>query len=258
MADGVAFATLDPPDPRATCVAFQGYGAWLDSFELQRYATIAAVTAARVVVIETPGIGTAGTRLSRPERIAALRGDYAPLAGRMVRAAREHGARGNGPVHLLGYSLGASLATAAAAAVEGFRSLTLVEPVGLERVGPLRLARATRAEDTQLVTYLDETAAIAGAVAPTARPPRQGGLDRVALPWGLTRGLLSMRIGSLPPSLSLTVIRGDRSLICDAGGVSRLEGRARVRLVPGSHALWHSLPRVVALAQGWAMEWDDV
>lgn len=50
-----------PGDP--TFVVAQGFKAWIEPFELQRFRLLARTLRARVIIAETPGFGAAGSRL---------------------------------------------------------------------------------------------------------------------------------------------------------------------------------------------------
>lgn len=270
--DGIRVGLLTPEAPKRSCIAVMGFGAWLDPFEYQRFALLAHRLEARITIVETPGLGAYRLRASGGERRALLTGDYAPLARRMLHAglavAVPGGAEG---VHLLGYSMGASLATdmAAAQLVPRLASLTLVEPVGAQTWNPLVLIRAIRREDRLIDTYLQETATVRDAVAPSDRVPGAPGpfrsvLDQILLPQALCWGRLGHQVGLIAQTgASLLVIHGTESQLSRPAAVDRLVQRARrggvtatAVAVAGSHGIWQSLPRVAAIADLLSAKWD--
>ena len=111
-ADGVAVAVVTPPGHERTAAMFLGYAAGLDDFEFQRFRLLASLTSTRLVVVETPGHGTHASRLLPAERRALRHSDLGPLAGRLDATATE--AVGAQPEIVVGYSMGASTAAAAA------------------------------------------------------------------------------------------------------------------------------------------------
>lgn len=271
-------------DDDCTYVVAQGFQACVEAFEMQRFQRLAAALRVRLVVVETPGMGFARSRLLPAERRALLRGDYTPLARRMLRAAEavthegrsalSASANGPGPgtaspvtVGVLGYSMGASIATAMAAVADGgaghrVDTAVLVEPVAVRRWRPAPLIAAVHRENRRVQSCLDETAAVAGAVQPLDRRGDPGpltfrrrdllvlanGLRAAGLPHDLaTAGRLSR------PLRRIVVVRATDSLLCLSGFVDdvvsvaeQVGAEVHTLTVPGSHNFWHSLPAVDA------------
>jgi len=268
---GVVDGRHDSDDP--TFVVAQGFLAFVEPFEMQRFQVIAAVLRARLVVVETPGAGFASSRLLPEERRALLRGDFGAPARRMLRAATEViGSDGPaGATGVLGYSLGASFA-AAMAAVSGtsgtgppLETVVLVEPVAVQRWSAAALVSAVRRENRLVGTYLAETATVAGAIPPLeARPDESPSTRRRAdlllLANALRAGRLSTDLGTaarrpVRGTRRLIVVRGEQSALSPRQAVRDLvtaaEGQgigARLLSVPGPHAFWHSLPAVGSAA----------
>ncbi len=271
-ASTVVVGVITPDEHRRTVTAFLGHSAVLDAYELQRFRLLAKLTASRFVVVETPGCGTRPTRLLPDERCALLQSDLAPLATRMDVAAVT--AIGSASHTILGYSLGASLA---AAAVPGRREsgtspceVVLVEPVGIRRWSAAGLYQAARAEDRLIDPYLAETADTPGAVPPadqvpgSPRPFRRR-IDMLATINALRAGRLADDLtAGVTATTTVVVARGTSSHYSDPDSCARIGqrvrdcgGRAIDVAVPGSHGLWHSLPRVedLALRLSCAMGW---
>lgn len=246
-----------------------GYGGWLDPFELQRFSAISAITGRRLVVVETPGIGLTGTRLSWLERRQLVRGRFRALGSRLLAVADDVAARvapidGWAPssvTGLLGYSLGCSIVSGMAAAAQAqgrsLAEIVLVEPVGAQRRSLRRLIARVRQEDDVVDEYLDETVGVRGMVPPSDR------LTPAVLPWRhrgdqglLGAALAGGRLGSELPVLEATrlvLVRGSTSFLVGPEAVQRLVAQVRVRdvteiVLPGGHGLWHSVPRVRSLA----------
>lgn len=260
-------------DEDTTFLVTLGHRAHVEQFEMQRLRVLACALRARLVVVETPGFGNARSRLTRPERRALRRGDFTVL-GRRILAAALHSVDAEGPsgrLGLLGYSLGASTGTAMAkianTAESGPRidTIVLVEPVALHRWGALELWRASRREDLVTQQYLDETATVPSAVQPWDRRPGEEVLTRRAI--DMTTMVSALRRPSLPldlmaatgsvthPVRRVVLIQGDASaLSLHRDGLNLVRSLADRRVpvdflrVPGTHAFWHSLPRVEELA----------
>jgi hypothetical protein len=245
----------------ATFVVAQGFLSWIEEFEMQRFQWIARILGARVIIVEVPGFGVAGSRLLPRERRALLSGDFGRLAARMLEAALStiDGADHDGPLSFLGYSMGASVATGMAkvAAVEGrpVENLVLVEPVGLQRWKLRDLVAATRREDRWIADYVAANGVVDGAAAPWnqrrgVRPATKRRLDLVLLGAALRHGGLGLDLGAAVAVRRVVVVRGDRSELSAVGcqpelAALRQRGVAVTELsVPGHHAFWHSLPAV--------------
>jgi pimeloyl-ACP methyl ester carboxylesterase len=245
-------------------MAFLGYAAAFDSFELQRFRMLAELTRNRFVVVETPGYGTAGTRLTKLERRAALHGDLGPLATRMDGAASA--VVGHPPDVVLGYSMGASMAAAAArrraeSAPGRVSTLILVEPVAVRKWSASALVAAMRKENELVDIYLDETKSVSGAAAPADRTPgttpaHRGWIDMLVTANTLRGGRLAADVAAgVAPGSRLVVVHGSNSFLSERAGCARVLQAARSQGatavdVPaaGSHGLWLSLPRVAELA----------
>lgn len=261
---------IDPhEDPGRVFYTAMGYAACTDPFELQRFTLLADRLRARLIVVDTPGCSHLRTRLTARERLALLRSDFTPVAERMLHAARtlDTTTRTDRRVGVLGYSLGASVASRMAAVLRRagteLDTIVLVEPVGHRRWTTRDLIAATRHEDTHIDRYLGENGTIPGAVAPNDRTPG-------ASPHHLFRPDLALlanalRAGWLPRDLlpavagtstRLVVAHGTSSLLSDPHATTRLLEAARAAQVtvsdlpvPGSHGLWQSLPRVDRLGR---------
>jgi pimeloyl-ACP methyl ester carboxylesterase len=278
---GVVDGRQHGDDP--TFVVAQGFLAFVEPYEMQRFQVIASVLRARLVVVETPGAGFAASRLLPAERRALLRGDFTVPARRMLRAATEFltardgdGVAGTGgPFHVLGYSLGASFAAAMAAVSATTRtyppveSVVLVEPVALRRWSAAGLLTAVRHENRLVQAYVDHTATVPGAVRPLdarpgAAPPTRRRCDLLLLANALRAARLTddlvtaaRRQDGRPERRPrrLIVVRGDESALSprqetqDLLAAAERHGiTARLLRVPGPHAFWHSLPAVTAAA----------
>lgn len=260
-----------------TLVVCLGYAAAADAFELQRFALLAEAWAARLVVVENPGYGVATTRLRAAERWALLaRSDFEPL-GRRVLAAAVAAVDGDRVDGLVGYSMGASVATGVVGALRRsgahpLGSVTLVEPVGGQRWSARALVAAMRAEGPLVEEFLAQTAAVPGTVPPTDRTPGAAPNAHFAPDMMVSAGAL--RAGRLGADLAdalagtgtqVQLVHGVDSRLSTAEACADIRRRcerrgvdARDIPVPGSHGMWHSLPAVRALAAevgaaaGWA------
>lgn len=249
-----------------TFIVAQGFQSWIETFEMQRFQLIARELGARLVVVEAPGFGVAGSRLAWAEQRALVAGDFRPLAARMLEAA--HAAvpdiRVGDALSFLGYSMGASLATAMAkvAVAHGWLpdDLVLVEPVAVRRWRWWDLLLATYREDRWISTYVGENISVAGAAVPWdqrpgVRPPTWRRLDLLLLGAALRHGGLAADL-STPPAVArrVIVVRGDKSAfsqdICSPILVQlrRLGVQASELTVPDHHAFWHSFATVSEMA----------
>lgn len=248
-----------------TFIAAQGFGAQIEHFEMRRFALIAHLLRARIVVVETPGFDPAGSGLLRSELQALRAGDFGPLAARMLKAAIDlTDDLGHGRLSFLGYSLGASLAgaMAAAATAEGWAvdELVLVEPVGLRSWTIPQLLSATRHERHWDAGYLSmNSGSVTGSE--TEGADVQGSrvdhwLDQLHLGAALRSGGLIRQLQSMSPAPShLVVVSADRSALT---GPSTTRSVADLRAsglpvselkVPGHHGFWHALSLVGAMTQ---------
>jgi len=258
----VADRRTHPGDP--TFIVAQGFKAWIEPFELQRFHLLAQTLRARVIIAETPGFGAAGSRLLPGERHPLLSGDFSPVATRMFAAAvAELDGETDRNLSFLGYSMGASLVTAMVkdAAAQGWavNSLVLVEPVALRKWSMWGLMAAVWREARWIADYLAANDAVDGAVAPWdqragVRPAPRRRLDLLVLGAAIRRGALAGDLQTVVTPRQVIIVRGDRSELSQAGceavmSALRERGVATAELnVPGHHAFWHSLPAVQDMA----------
>lgn len=265
VVDGLRAASLGQPDSERQVLMFMGIMAWVEPFELQRLDLFAKTWNAQVTVVDVPGCGHGGARLMPSQRRALRRGEFAPVARQMVQAAQTHNPQmRHAPVRLVGYSLGASLATAAAADAGMMRieSLLLVEPVALRRRSVSATLRAVHSENRVVDEYVDLNEGIAGLVAPPHRRsdpmPPWSRIDMAHLGYALCRGRLvrdllkAQELQGFP----VQVVHGVDSRLSRPADVRRLVRQCRragleVHDLPvaGRHALWHSLGDVTKLVE---------
>jgi len=252
-----------PGDP--TFIVAQGFKAWIELFELQRFQLIARTLRARVIIAETPGFGAAGSRLLPGERRKLLSGDFGPVATRMFAAAvAELDGEPDRTLSFLGYSMGASMVTSMVkdAAAQGWavNSLVLVEPVALRKWSTWGLMAAVWREARWIADYVAANGAVDGAVAPWdqragVRPASRRRRDLLVLGAAIRRGALAGDLQTVVRPRQLVIVRGDRSELsrarCQATLTAMRErGVATAELrVPGHHAFWHSLPAVQDMAR---------
>lgn len=262
--DGLWAVTVGDDGARRQVLVFMGFSACVEPFELQRFRILAAEWDAQLTVVDVPGYGYGGGRLTPMERRGLRRGDFTVVARRMVNTAqRHHAPLRRGPVTLVGYSMGASLACAAAADAGQLRvtDMVLVEPVAIRRWGLIRLIRSVRSEDAVIGDYLKNNDAFPDVVAPTEqrnapRPPRSR-RDLAHLGFALSRGQLVsdlLRAHTIQ-QFPVEVVHGMDSKLSPPTDVARLRAVSRRKRldvldlpVSGRHALWHSLPHVTAMA----------
>jgi pimeloyl-ACP methyl ester carboxylesterase len=251
-------------------LAFMGFLGHVEPFELQRFSLLAHVWDAQITVLDVPGCGYGSARLRRHERVGLRRGDFAPVAHRMAEAAvAAHPRLAESSVIVAGYSLGASLAAAAATGTRlDVRDVTLVEPVAIRRWHVAELVYRSRSEDRVLDEYLDRNERVSGAVAPRVRrgdtAPRTSWIDLGHLGFALTRGQIGTDLvrGHRRHGFGVQLIHGKRSHLSRADDVEQLASTCRsagiaVHDLPvlGRHALWHSLPDVADLAHASMARW---
>lgn len=244
-----------------TFIAAQGFGAQLESFEMRRFGLIAQRLRARIVVVETPGFGLGGSGLLQPERDQLCTGDFGPLGVRLFDAAMQVvDDVDDGTLSFLGYSLGASLAgaMAAAAAARGWAvdGLVLMEPVALARWSLGSLLMATMRERRWDAAYLEmnDCAPLAADSRSTvnARPGTYRWRDQLALGVGLRFGGLVEQVQRISPApFRVVVVRAEESALTASVGPSVVALRAcgvpvSDLVVGGHHGFWHSLSLVSA------------
>lgn len=263
--DGLSVVTLGEPTSPRQVLAFMGIDAFIEPFERQRFSLLAEVWNAQLTVVDAPGCGSGGARLRRVDRRDLRRGDFTSVARRMVHSAQHHHVPlRRGPVTVVGYSLGSSIAAAAAAdpgllRVEG---MILVEPVAVRRWNSMSLMTAVRAERPFADGYTSNNDAIDGAVAPADRrgepAPHRSRRDLALLGMAVGRGRLSTDLvrAKMIQDFTVKLVHGTESHLSPSRHVTSFVarcGRAGVDVrdvpVPGHHALWHSLPDVQALAE---------
>lgn len=273
VVDGLRVVTVGDGDSVRQALVFMGFLASVEPFELQRFTLLARAWNAHVTVVDAPGCGHGGAGLTGAERRALRGGDFTVVARRMVHTAQRHNRRlQRGPVMVAGYSMGASLAAAAAAdpGLVRVTNMVLVEPVAVRRWNLASLLRSVRAEDRVLDDYLDHNSGVPGAVLPTVRRgepmPPHSRTDLAHLGWALSRGQLARDLlqANMIQDFSLQIVHGVDSRLSRAADVLRLTARCRragmeVHDIPvdGRHALWHSLPDVAGLAQLTRKQWPD-
>jgi pimeloyl-ACP methyl ester carboxylesterase len=269
--DGLRVVTLGHPDAHRQVLVFMGFLACVEPFELQRFALLCREWDAQITVVDAPGCGYGGARLTRTQRRGLRRGDFTMVARRMVHAAQNHHRPlRRGPVALVGYSMGASLACAAAADPGLLRvdTLILVEPVAMRRWNLARLIGSVRSEDAVLDEYLRDNNAVPGAVPPTQRRdeplPMCSRTDLAHLGFALSRGLLTsdlLRANAIQ-SFPTQIVHGAGSQLSRVRDIEKLVAicrRAGLKVhdvpVAGRHPLWHSLSEVAGLAQLTLKQW---
>lgn len=271
--DGLRVATLGHRDASRQILLFMGFLACIDPFEMQRFDLLRREWDAQITVVDTPGWGYGGARLTRLEQRALRRGDFTAVARRMVHAAQlHHLPLRRGPLTVVGYSMGASLACAAAAdpGLMRVESMVLVEPVAMRRWNLARLVHSVRSEDAVIDDFLKRNNEVPGAVAPAVRhdqsAPSQSRTDLAHLGHALSRGRLVSDLlrAHMIQSFPVQIVHGVDSRLSRDGDITKLVAMCRragmsIFNVPvdGRHALWHSLPDVAALARRTRSQWGE-
>ena len=230
-----------------------GMLACVDRVEIRRCSTLTEEWSANVTVVDLPGCGHGDSQLTKVDRSRLRRGDFASLSRRMVRSAQEVNPQLRRPgVVLVGYSLGASLAAAAAAdaGLLHVGQMTLVEPVAVQRWNPLRLLQSVRAEDRA-------TGRAEAQYSPdhTFKPSRA---DLALLGYALSRGHLTADIVRARDiqRFGVQLVHGRESRLCTRRAAERTVQlwrrngiEANDLLIPGRHGLWHSAAEVANVAR---------
>ncbi len=259
--DGVHVAMVGEPDAPRKVLLFMGMRACIDPIEMRRCALLAEQWGARIIVSDLPGCGLGASRLTKQDRVALRRGRFHSISRRMVRSAQEvNPLLRQTPTTVVGYSLGASLAAAAAAdaGLLNVDQLLLVEPVAVRRRNPLQLLRVVHVEDRATPAAVEQPSS------GCSDAPIRADLARLG--WALSRGLLAADILSAShfQDFSVQLAHGRSSRLCtqrDTDRILRILRRSNVDAcdlpVAGRHGLWHSMPAVAALAQLAAQHWRD-
>lgn len=265
VVNGLRTASLGRPDSARQALVFMGIMAWVEPFELRRLGVLAEVWDARITVVDAPGCGYGGARLMPSQRRALRRGEFRPVARQIVQAAQACNPQlRRGPATVVGYSLGASLAAAAAAdpGLMRITSLLLVEPVALRRRSISSLLRAVHSEDRAVDDYIDLNNGITGHIAPPHRRsdpmPPWSRVDIAHLGYALSRGRLARDLlnAHYIQGSSVQIVHGIDSRLSRPADVRSLVRQCRrdgmkVHDMPvaGRHALWHSLSEVTTFAE---------
>lgn len=258
---GVRVASVGDPDATREVLLFMGMLAQIDAVEMRRCMLLAQHWRARITLADFPGCRSGSSGLSREERMDLRRGDFSSVARRMVRSAMGVNPRlQRTRVTLVGYSLGASLAAAAAADAGLLRvdQLTLVEPVAARRRNPIQLLRAVRAEDRAAESNPAQ-------VLPTIRN-QAARTDLALVGYSLSRGRLVEDVvrASHYQDFSVQLVHGQDSQLCptsDAQRVLRILRNKGIDAIdlsqPGRHGFWHNPVDVSTMARAAAQQWSD-
>lgn len=262
-------APLAAAEKGPAVLLFPGFDAPMTAFEVARTRLIASAREAVVVTVQVPGgPGPSHAPLGAAQRRALVRGDFRPVAAEMLSAMCTYLPPG-GAVELWGYSMGASIAAAGALLMARAGTppcrVTLVEPVGAARWGPLRLLGAERREASATLNHLASTATLGWFPPPEdadgrAQRRRVRRIDLAAQGWAISRARIlsdllatARQAGPLP----VDIVSGARSVLAPA----RTMAAARRVLdqggcegswteVPGAtHALWHDAHVILDLLQ---------
>lgn len=259
-----ATVTVEPDDGGGPVWSFPGFDAPVGATDRSRARLLADIWQTLVVHVQVPGgPGPRPAPLRHDQRRALLVGDLTAVAHEMT-AAHAASAPGASPV-LLGYSLGASCAAAAARVLASVgtrpRAVLLVEPVATAPWTPWALARANAREASlPLLAAVDVTDG-------DANDQRAGvrRTDSALLAWSLTRGRLvgdllaaAARVGPFPVHLvtgtasalaRTSATRTARAALDAAGCTGRW-----TRLDGATHALWHNATVAETLARTHRLE----
>lgn len=253
--DGLPITRIAPPvsDGRPTLVATLGAFA-VAADEQDRYHRLAAGQRRTVLLVETPGWHPDHAPLTVPARRGLLAGDFSGVAAQQWAAVSQ--LELDGPVSLIGYSLGASTATALAGLLTHRgrppTHLSLVEPVAIEAIAPLTLLRRNRWE----ARHSDSSRSQPTKGWPTPLGTHQ--LDMALLAWGLTRGGLRRGLPALTAAgVPLTLLRGAGSRLCPPAafadlvtGAATTGGRLRSKVYAGhNHSLWQGAQPLAGLTE---------
>lgn len=264
-------ATVGHPTATLQVLVFMGIRAQLDAFELFRVKVLASAWQAQLTLVDIPGNGHGYARLTSTERAQLRTGRFDAVADRMVAAALDHHpSLDNSPAVALGYSMGASLATAAAARPNtlSIKRLVLVEPVAIRRWSVTELLRSVHAEQPHISTHLDRNRfrhnGAAAPHSPTAGVHAGDWPDLGHLGFALSRGSLytDMLRAHRRNDCTLQIIHATDSLLARRRDIKRFTQRCRsagiptdVIEMPGHHAFWHSLPDVAVAGHLAAARW---
>jgi len=256
--DDLHVASVGAPDAHLNVLVFMGLRACVDAFELRRLEVLAEEWDARVTVVDTPGYGRGAPRLSRSGRTGLLRGDFTEVARRMVNAAAEfEPALRRLPATIVGYSLGTSIAAAAAAdpGLVRVRHMVAVEPVAMRVCNPVRLLSMARSEDAYVADYRMRNPDSENCHQSDGSAART---DLALLGYALSRGGLTRDLLRSRPvqRFGLQIVHGADSLLSPKSKVAQLVSSCRragfdVRdvTVEGRHALWQSYSDVASIAR---------
>ena len=265
-----------PANPQGTLFYFPGFNTPLGRWEQAKCQYLAAATGLQVVITEIPGMSRYGASIPRAVRVDMMHGkvsSWAELNLRYVEAALEaSGMARPAQVHVLGYSTGCSLATAALPTLTEWgpiRGLNLVEPVAISRrnimslhahnmldLGRMPVALATNlGHDWVMRAYNGER---------RNTRVKYGPVDLLAIATVLAGDDLRQRLEHIAVQ-RCALVRGARSSLCRQRDFDLVDASLAERGIPGptitvenlGHQLWHSFPTVTALAHAMLAEDAD-
>ncbi|MDR0284314.1 MAG: hypothetical protein LBI33_05405 [Propionibacteriaceae bacterium] len=252
---------------------FVGYNTPMGPWEAARLALWATQTGTIAVSCELPGLSRYGQPLPATVRQDARAGDPTAWAAATLACLRAALVAGDvptpGPVSVLGYSTGCTLAAAALPAVMSettVANLILVEPVSLVRRTLGALGLHNLADFARLPKALPANVAVPWILQASLREVgapgvRYGLPDFLALTSLLSSADTTVRLESylaadwaLPP---VHLARGAQSTLCSAPALANLDDLLGDAGVSGTttqvtglgHQWWHCLPAVAEFAQ---------
>lgn len=244
-------------------VYFPGFNTPLGPWEALKCRMLAESFDASVVVTEIPGMSRFGDPIPLPVRRDMVRGridPWAELAASYVdEAIRVCGIGPFAEVHLIGYSTGCSLGTAAVSMLPGPVSrIILIEPVAMVTRNWAELEAHNVADWLRQPRSYRTNRPIEWAMAAHKRQRREpfvkyGVADLMAIAQVL--GQAELASTELPAGIRVDLARGERSSLCRVDALDALHSSLERSGHPGltaqvaghGHPMWHSFPVIVPL-----------
>ncbi len=218
----------------------------------KRHQVMAEALGATLATVDNPGVGPLSTYLRSEERAKLRRGELMDLMGRQYLALGRRRIDTLGSISLVGYSLGAVMATAFAEGVPEAATvdnIVLIEPVGIQPRGVLPLSKSFLQDGMRDRAYREENPDWFKRLPQTA-PPQHAVLADYVLMMSRGNAFTHLRDSEVGQRANITVISGEDSQVAKPNETAELAkylGADHLVMKGENHSMLNSLGRVAAL-----------